>query len=1276
MIIKKRKYLMASLLLTTLSGAGQQVRQRVSYVNPFIGASTSIDKAGASHGLGKTFPGATTPYGMVQVSPNTITGGDNGSGYSYEHTSIEGFAFTQLSGIGWYGDLGNFLVMPSTGALKTSAGRPGHQEEGYRSAFAKQTEAASPGYYQVLLSKYQVKAEMTAAPHSGLLRFTFPANNRSRIQIDLARRVGGTSTEQYVRVVDEHTIEGWMKCTPDGGGWGNGEGHANYTVYFYAQFSKPLKQYGVWSAAIPDDWKRKREDIESQRYQQLIAAAATTGITKQPREQQGKHLGFFTEFATKENEQVLMKAGISFTDAAHAKMNLEQEITGWDFDKVHNNARALWNQALEKIKIEGGTEEEQTVFYTALYHTMIDPRIVSDVDGAYTGGDGKIHPGKEKQTRRTVFSGWDVFRSQMPLQTIINPSLVNDLLGSLTDLAGETGRQYFERWELLNAYSGCMIGNPAVSVLADAYAKGIRNYDLTKAYAYARNSCERFGNGDRGWTYSADPEDHRRNSYGNSPFPVSNTLENAYAEWCLSQLAAALGKKEDEVKYAQRALSYKNVFDAAKHWFRPRKEDGSWEEWPAEGRLKQFYGTVESNPYQQGWFVPHDVPGMVQLMGGKDSVITDLLHFFNSTPANLLWNDYYNHANEPVHHVPFLFNRLNVPWLTQEWSRKICARAYHNKVEGLVGNEDVGQMSAWYVLAASGLHPVCPGDTRYEITSPVFAKIEMQLDPHYATGKNFTVIAKNNSATNVYIQRASLNGQPYDKSYLDHADIAAGGVLELEMGPTPNKNWGAATNYTTNNNGWAELQLGSGLQDSMVVQQNRPLTIWGQAPAGKEVSIRADWMETPVMVKADDDGNFSGMVHVPAVQAGDYHPHSIEVREGGSTVTLQNVLIGELWLCSGQSNMQFSLKEVVDSTREVAAANYSHLRLLNVALNFSATPVGSFSGKWMACRPATVKDFSAVGYYFGRELQQKLNVPVGIIFSGIGASAAQAYVPQSVLAADTMLNRVYLQPYLNSPRSKEIINGGFSFEKVTRPFLLYNAMIYPLRHFSIRGVCWYQGESNRKERESYTKCTQALITSWRQTFEQNDLPFYYVQVAPYFLEKEDPTLADYAFFREAQEKVSTLNNTAMITTIDVGEARNLHPHNKKPIGIRLAKTALNRTYGLLDVVACGPQYQHWEVSGKKAIIYFEPGTTTGGLHTDDGSAPTCFLLAGADQQFYPAEAAIEGDKVIVWSNKVKKPAAVRYAFTNYAVTSLHNGEGWPVIPFRTDNWAEPIPKTD
>src|SRR5882757_5017842 len=271
------------------------------------------------------------------------------------------------------------------------------------------------------------------------------------------------------------------------------------------------------------------------------------------------------------------------------------------------------------------------------------------------------------------------------------------------------------------------------------------------------------------------------------------------------------------------------------------------------------------------------------------------------------------------------------------------------------------------------------------------------------------------------------------------------------------------------------LQLGSPLQNNMVIQQNRPFTVWGKAEAGEAVQIRADWMPDAIAVKTGPDGNFLGIIPVPAVQAGNYSPHTLEVESGSSHITLANVLIGEVWLCSGQSNMQFSMKEVLDSTREVAAARHPNLRLLNVDLNFSAAPIDSFKGKWMECSPETARKFSAVGYYFGRELQHSLNVPVGIIFSGIGASAAQAYVPQPVLAADTQLSRIYLQPYLNSPRSKETINGGFSFEKVTRPFLLYNAMIYPLRHISLRGICWYQGEANRKERESYTRLTQAMI---------------------------------------------------------------------------------------------------------------------------------------------------------------------------------------------------------
>jgi predicted alpha-1,2-mannosidase len=770
----KKTALLISLSLLTSLLACQTSKQTTTqtghakYVNPFIGASTSVGDAGVYHGLGKTFPGATTPYGMVQVSPNTITGGDNGSGYSYEHTSIEGFAFTQMSGVGWFGDLGNFLVMPTVGPLKTNSGSLDQPNQGYRSRYDKKSEKAAAGSYSVYLSDYKVKAEATAAPHSGMLRFTFPANDTSRIQIDLARRVGGTSTEQYIKVINENTITGWMKCTPEGGGWGNGDGKANYTVYFYAEFSKPLKNYGVWSANIPDAAVRKREEVLSKEYQQLITKA---DILRNVKEKKGKHLGFFTEFNTSAKEEVLMKAGISFVSMDGAKNNLSAEIKDWDFEKVKQGAEELWNKSLAKIEIEGGTEDQKRVFYTSLYHTQIDPRMFEDVDGNYFGGDGKTHQSKDF-TKRTIFSGWDVFRSQMPLQTVINPTLVSDMVNSLVTLADEKDKDYLERWEFLNAYSGCMIGNPAVSVIADAYVKNIRTFDVPKAYTLARNSVERFGNGDKGYTSEG--------------FGISHTLEYAYFDWCVAQLAKGLGKTADVEKYTKRGQAYLNIFDAEKGWFRPKDKNGNWEPWPAEGRLKQWYGSIESNAYQQGWFVPQDVDGMVALMGGKEKVNADLLNFFEKAPKDMMWNDYYNHANEPVHHVPFLFNRVGSPWLTQKWTREICKRAYLNTVEGLVGNEDVGQMSAWYVLAASGIHPITPGDTRYELTSPAFSKIIINADKD----TKFTIKAVNNSEQNIYIQSASLNGKPYNKCWIDYKELIKGGELTLQMGAAPNKNWG------------------------------------------------------------------------------------------------------------------------------------------------------------------------------------------------------------------------------------------------------------------------------------------------------------------------------------------------------------------------------------------------------------------------------------------------------------------------------------------------------
>jgi len=733
------------------------------YVNPFIGATTSTLLAGVEHGLGKTFPGATTPWGMTQVSPNTITGGDNGSGYSFEHKTIEGFTMTQMSGIGWYGDLGNFLVMPTTGTLHTYKGEEACPEDGYRSRYDKQSEKASAGYYAVHLTDYNIYTELTATPHGGVMRFTYPKSDSSRIQIDLARRVGGTSVRQYVEKKDENTICGWMRCTPEGGGWGNGAGNPDYTVYFYACFSKPLKEYGVWKVDFPKGMKRKLENINTPEYTSMVKEAR---IIKNPQKIEGDHLGFYTEFATHEKEEVTLKVGISFVSMEGAEANFKAEMRDDDFDDYRQKAVAMWDKALSKIKVEGGTEDDRVVFYTALYHTMIDPRNYTDVTGEYMGGDKKIHV-TDLFTKRTIFSGWDVFRSQFPLQNIINPTVVNDMISSMISLAEENGTSVYDRWEFLNAYSGCMIGNPAIAVILDAWKKGIRNYDIEKAYAYVKNTANKIGYHAEGFTSEG---------YG-----ISETLEYAYFDWCVGELARQLGKMDDAAVFIKRGQAYRNIFDAEKGWFRVRNADGSWKEWPEKGRLQEWYGCVECNPYQQGWFVPHDVEGMVELMGGKEKVLADLTSFFEQTPLGFYWNDYYNHANEPVHHVPFLFNRLGEPRLTQYWSQVICKNAYRNGLDGLCGNEDVGQMSAWYIFAAMGLYPLCPGDNRYELTVPVFSRIEISLDEDYAEGDKFVITADGKTDGIDYIRSVRLNGKDYDKFHIDHKDIVSGGELHFTL---------------------------------------------------------------------------------------------------------------------------------------------------------------------------------------------------------------------------------------------------------------------------------------------------------------------------------------------------------------------------------------------------------------------------------------------------------------------------------------------------------------
>jgi predicted alpha-1,2-mannosidase len=465
-----------------------------------------------------------------------------------------------------------------------------------------------------------------------------------------------------------------------------------------------------------------------------------------------------------------------------ARGNLNQEIPDWNFERVRRSAWSLWNNALSCITIEGATETQRTIFNTALYHTMIDPRDVRDVDGKYVGADKKTHSSTE-YTRRTIFSGWDVYRAEFPLMTILRPGVINDEINTLVELAESSGRGYLERWELMNAYSGCMDGDPGISVILDAYAKGIRKFDIHKAYAVCRQTAAGTGAA----TNRPDNDFYLENGY--VPEQVSWTLDNSYYDWCVGRLAEYLGNNDDAKLFAARARNYRNIYDRQVGFMRAKDRSGRSLEWLGETAFGQ--GCTESNPLQQTWFVPHDIYGLIDLMG-KDRFVATLEGMFEQTPNTFGWNPYYNHSNEPVHHVPYLFVYAGQPWLTQKWVRRILEQAYHAEVNGICGNDDVGQMSAWYVISALGFYPVCPGDNVYVLGSPLFGKAVIRLDSKWHKGATFVVVAHGNSSANCYVQSAQLNRKPLERAWITHAEITSGGVLEFVMGPEPNFKWGTS----------------------------------------------------------------------------------------------------------------------------------------------------------------------------------------------------------------------------------------------------------------------------------------------------------------------------------------------------------------------------------------------------------------------------------------------------------------------------------------------------
>ncbi len=727
----KNKFLLsAALFLFGMSFLHAQQKDFTAYVNPFIGTG----------GHGHTYPGATLPFGMVQISPDTrLSGWDGCSGYHYSDSVIYGFSHTHLNGTGC-SDYGDILLMPTTGTVDL-------KNYAYASPFSHKNEKASPGYYSVKLDKNNINVELTATKRAGFHKYTYAGTSQNNVILDLQHR--DIVIDSYVEFVSNTHIRGMRRSRA----WAD-----NQVVYFDIQFSKPFTKYGLC-------------EIDS--LGNIIKTAKNNASGKRVK-------AFFTFEGQKE---VLVKIGLSATTVDEAGLNLNADIKAWDFDAVRDNAKKVWNLELGKIEVSGGSKNDMIKFYTALYHCMINPNLYSDADGKYLGRDMQNH-NTQGFDYYTVFSLWDTFRAEHPLLSIIDRKRTGDFVNTFIQQYLQGG--LLPVWELSSNETNCMIGYHAVSVMFDAYSKGIRNYNVQQAITAMKASAE---NNDFGLAFM--------NKYGYVPGDkehesVSKTLEYAYDDWCIAMLSKMTGNEADYKTYIIKAQAYKNIFDQSTQFMRP-KMNGAWQT-PFDPSEVTFSYT-EANAWQYSFFVPHDISGLMQLYGSKVSLAAKLDELF-STKQSLTGREQaditgligqYAHGNEPSHHMAYLFNYVGQPYKTQQLVHQILTTLYNNDPNGLCGNEDCGQMSAWYVLSAMGIYQVCPGNPQFAIGTPQFDEIKIHLENQ----KTFTIKAKNLSDKNFYIQSASLNDSAWSRCYLNYNSIINGGTLQFVMGPKPNMQWGA-----------------------------------------------------------------------------------------------------------------------------------------------------------------------------------------------------------------------------------------------------------------------------------------------------------------------------------------------------------------------------------------------------------------------------------------------------------------------------------------------------
>ncbi|MBE9597686.1 GH92 family glycosyl hydrolase [Pedobacter sp. MC2016-24] len=737
-----------------------QQQNLIKYVKPIIGTQK----------MGHTYPGATVPFGAVQLSPDTDTlsyelnGKYNGdvykycAGYKYEDKTIVGFSHTHFSGTG-HSDLGDFLVMPTVGKLNMNPGRADDPESGFRSGFSHANEQAEAGYYKVKLDKYDIQAELTATERVGVHQYTFPKSKDAHIILDLMSGIYNYDDKTvwtFVRVVNDSLITGYRQTN----GWAR-----TRTVYFAMSFSKAFKSYGQKNfdkAQVYKGFWRKFDQ------------------TKNFPEIAGKRIRMYFDFNTEANEKIGIKFALSPVSQENALENMETEAKGWDFNQVKQSAQESWNKELNKIKIDA-PEDEKINFYTAMYHAFINPTNYNDVNGQYKGLDQNVHQANGFKNY-TTFSLWDTYRALHPFLNIMQPARNNDMVKSMMAHYDQSTLKMLPIWSHYANDNWCMSGYHSVSVIADAVIKGVYNGDAEQALAACvatakHRNYEGIGEYiDRGYISSA--------SNSNS---VSNTLEYAYDDWCIAQLAKKLNKQDIYQEFIKRAENWRNVFDPKIGFMRPRLADGSFKaDFDALSTHNQ--GFIEGNTWNYSFFVPHNPKGLIEQMGGAKKVALRLDSLFTMHLPDEFFAETeditregiiggYVHGNEPAHHVAYLYNWVGQPWKTQERVRKILKMQYKPTPDGLGGNDDCGQMSAWYMFSALGFYPVSPGSDEYALGSPSVNSAVLRLE----NGKSFTVEARNQSDKNVYVAKVLLNGVELKSHTIKHSDIIEGGKLTFLM---------------------------------------------------------------------------------------------------------------------------------------------------------------------------------------------------------------------------------------------------------------------------------------------------------------------------------------------------------------------------------------------------------------------------------------------------------------------------------------------------------------